>query len=102
VSKIKLFALVAVLMFCAGFIGCDTQQTQQIQSAPVAAPVRSPIVPRVYGLSVLVLTTDSARHHAQIERHGVLRSRRGRGRDCKPQDSNHDSRQLAMQLKQLP
>jgi hypothetical protein len=39
VSKIKLFALVAVLMFCGGFIGCDTKQAQQIQSAPVAAPL---------------------------------------------------------------
>ena len=35
-----LFEFVALLVFCAGVIGCDeAQQTQQTQSAPVAAPV---------------------------------------------------------------
>jgi len=38
-STLTLLTFVAVLMFCAGLIGCDTQQTQQTQSASVAAPV---------------------------------------------------------------
>ena len=38
-NTLAVLAFVAVLMFCAGLIGCDTQQTQQTQSASVAAPV---------------------------------------------------------------